>query len=72
MQAIKLMIAQMLSLVLLISAAEDFLERTTPTILFIVAFFVFSLCSIYINRHEKELLKEIDLFFEKKELEESV
>ncbi len=72
MQAIKLMIAQMLSLVLLISAAEDFLERTTPTILFIVAFLVFSLCSIYINRHEKELLKEIDLFFKKKELEESV
>lgn len=63
MRAIKLIALQLASLLILTASAEDFLERTLPTIFFAVSFTVFSACSIYINKHEKNLLKEIKLLF---------
>lgn len=59
MKAQNLMITQLLCLMFIIIAAEGFLTELFPTITFVISFFVLAWCSIYINRHEKELLKEM-------------
>lgn len=63
MKAIKLITIQLISLFILTASAEDFMEQPLATTLFIVSFALFATCSIYINRHERYLLKEIKLLF---------
>ncbi len=63
MKAIKLIIIQLASLLILAASAEEFMEQILPTTLFVVSFALFAVCSIYINKHEKNLLKEINLLF---------
>lgn len=59
MQSIKILTLQVISLLVLIGSAEDFMERITATLFFILSFMIFASCSIYISRHEKELLRDI-------------
>ena len=58
MKASTLMSIQFTSLVLMIGSAEGMLEAIIPTILFIASFIAFATCSIYIGRHEKEIIRD--------------
>lgn len=60
MKTKNLMITQLVCLMLIIIAAEGFLTELFPTITFALSFFVLAWCSIYISRHEKELLAETE------------
>lgn len=42
----------------MIGSAEELLCKAVPSILFIASFATFAACSIYISRHEKELIRE--------------
>lgn len=58
MKTTTLMTIQFLSLVLMIGSAEELLFKMVPSVLFILSFATFAACSIYISRHEKELIRE--------------
>ena len=58
MRATTLMTIQIISLALIVGCAENFLEETLPSILFVSAFIIFATCSIYIGRHEKEIIRD--------------
>ncbi len=58
MRATTLMTAQITSLALIIGCADNFLEKPLPSILFISSFIIFAACSIYIGRHEKEIIRD--------------
>ncbi len=58
MRATTLMGIQLLSLVLIIGSAEGVMDEFLPTIIFILSFTAFALCSIYIERHEKEIIRD--------------
>lgn len=57
MKAKELMTLQFASLFTMICLADGFLEETVATGLFCSAFFIFAGCSIYISRHEEELIE---------------
>ncbi|MBR2637524.1 MAG: hypothetical protein IKD40_01595 [Bacteroidaceae bacterium] len=60
MKSKTLLTTQLTSLIVLILTGSKLLEDYHSTILFAVSFISFAYCCIYINRHEKELLKELE------------
>lgn len=58
MRTTTLMTIQFLSIVLMLGSAEGLLCDTLPSVLFILSFAAFAACSIYINNHEKELIRD--------------
>lgn len=67
MRTTTLMTIQFISLALIISCAEKLLTEIFPTIIFLSAFIVFASCSLYISKHEKELIRENNRRKDKKE-----
>ena len=65
MRATTLMTIQIASLALIVGCADNMLEKTLPSILFITAFITFAVCSIYIGRNEKRIIRENNRFFER-------
>ena len=60
MKAITLMVTQLVSLIILSASADGLFEKTECTLTFILSFIAFAACSIYIGKHQKELLKEVE------------
>ncbi|MBQ7947660.1 MAG: hypothetical protein IKL54_06960 [Bacteroidaceae bacterium] len=58
MRTTTLMSLQFISLITMIGCAESLLCKVMPTILFVLSFSVFAACSIYISKHEKELIRD--------------
>lgn len=66
MKADTLITIQLISLALIIGSAEGFLENTISSITFIVAFIIFAVCSIYIGRNRKDIIKETNRRYSRK------
>lgn len=58
MKTTTLMTIQFVSLILIIGSADGLLCSIVPTIVFFISFATFAMCSIYIGRHDKELIRE--------------
>lgn len=65
MRATTLMTIQLVSLALIVGCADNMLEKTLPSILFVTAFITFAACSIYIERNEKRIIRENNRYFER-------
>lgn len=63
MKSIYLMTMQMVSLIIMLISANGIIEDCAATIIFIVSFAMFARCCIYINKHQNELLKDIEREF---------
>lgn len=63
MRTTALMSLQLLSLLFLVGSANSVLENTFATTVFAISFFSFAACSIYISKHQKRLLREIEREF---------
>ncbi len=68
MKADTLITIQLISLALIIGSAEGFLENTISSITFIVTFILFAVCSIYIGRNKKDIIKETNQRYSRKKL----
>lgn len=58
MRTTTLMSIQFTSLVLMIGCTDALLCEILPSFLFILSFAAFAACSIYISKHEKELIRD--------------
>lgn len=68
MKSSNLITAQISSLIFLFLSLDGVFENSGSTFIFIVSFATLAICSIYINKHREELLKEIEDEYSKKEL----
>lgn len=64
MKAKTIIITQFISLVQVFASLFDTSASTFTTVVFIISFISFILCALYINAHEKELLREIEKCYE--------
>lgn len=60
MRAITLMTAQLVSLLILTASANGLFEKSECTIAFVLSFITFASCSVYIGKHQKHLLREVN------------
>lgn len=67
MKAIKLITIQIISLLALIASAEKLMDNIPSTIVFFASFAAFAAASLYINRNEERLLREINVIFGRNE-----
>ena len=58
MNATILIVVQFAALMTMVGTAESLFTRLPQTIMFIAAIITFALCSLYISKNEKWLLKE--------------
>ena len=60
MKSTNIITVQIVSFILILLTANNLLEDVSATILFTLSFCTFAYCALYINRHQKELLREIN------------
>ena len=65
MKSTNLLTAQISSLVVLLLSANGLIVNSFATFLFVISSTIFIYCSMYINKHQKELLKEIGEKYDK-------
>ena len=54
-----LIATQMASFVILLLSLNEIIENNASTLIFATSFSIFLYCCFYINKHKKELLREI-------------
>ena len=59
MKSRNLITAQIISFVILLLSMNEITVNSASTFIFVVSFTIFIYCSLYINKHKKELLREI-------------
>lgn len=64
MRSIYLMTMQITTLAIMLISANGIIEDTIATIIFFFSFAGFARCCIYINKHQKELQKDIERTFD--------
>lgn len=64
MRAITLMTTQLVSLLILTASANGLFENYKSTAAFILSFIAFAACSIYIGKHQKHLLREVENYYQ--------
>lgn len=60
MNARVLLALQFTTLIIMLGCADAVFLELIQTIMFVVSFFAFAYCSIYISNNEKRLLKELE------------
>jgi uncharacterized membrane protein len=60
MKSTNIITVQIVSFILILLTANNLLEDVSATILFTLSFCTFAHCALYINKHQKELLREIN------------
>ena len=54
-----LITTQIISFVILLLSMNEIIVNSASTFIFVVSFTIFLYCCFYINKHKKELLREI-------------
>lgn len=67
MKTIHIMGVQLTSLLCAILCADSILNDIFSTIIFLISFVTFAVCSIYISHHSAELLQDIDDYYNSKQ-----